>query len=187
MRVHLGPVGAIAEAGGEIAGRLRIIGQHGDAANAGGRDRVGQGRRSRQVDAHQLDDDPVGVLQPQHGFAEFARWPLDRDARGHGALQPFADAVLRHCKGDFRHLTQPGAPCGPVFPDQKGDQTAGAAGLIAIDQVQLFGILKPAGLLDQPQAQKAQIEIDIGLHPPGDGGDVVNAGGHAAASAASTR
>ena len=185
--VALGPVGAIAEAGGECRRRLGVVGQDGDAADAGGGRRVGQWRGRGQVDADQLDDDPVGILQAQHGFAEFPRRAFDRDMRGHGALQPVANALWRDGKGDLGDLTQPGAAGCAGLPDQEGDDTAGAAGGIAIEQVQLLGILVTAGLLDQPETQEADIEIDIVLHPPGDGGDVMDAGGHFPASRASTR
>lgn len=50
--------------------------------------------------------------------------------------------------------------------------------MVAVKEVQLPRILIAAGALDEPEAEKADIEIDIGLHVAGDQGDVVDAGGH---------
>jgi hypothetical protein len=61
----------------------------------------------------------------------------------------------------------PMRPGGAILPDQEGDDRAGRAKRIAIEQVQLFGILIAAGALDQPQAQKAQYR---NRHWPAPGG-----------------
>lgn len=143
-----------------------------------GGDGVGKGRGGEHVRAHQLDDNPVGGLQPQHRFAKLARWPLNRHLRHERASQPVADTGRRHGKGDFRGLAMPGAPARACLPDQKTDDAAGAGRSIALKQMQLRAIGVTGGLLDQPQAQKGLVEIRIGLNPRRDRRDMVDAAGH---------
>ena len=155
---------AIAEGPQECGG---LFGQPGpdrrgaDPGGGGGPARIGHGG------ADQLDDDAVGIAQPQHGFAPFAGRAFDAQPALHGPRQPVADARGGDRQGDFGHpaMAQPARRA--VLPDQETDQAAGEAGGIAIEQVQLCGILKPRGLLDQRQAQKAPPEIDIGLDVAG--------------------
>src|SRR5690606_4711574 len=72
-----------------------------------------------------------------------------------------------------------GAATARRFPDKEAEQRAGAAQAISIEQVQLFGVRIAGGLLHQPEAEEARIEIDIRLHIGGDAGDMMDAAGHA--------
>lgn len=177
----------IAEAVQEARHRLGIVGQDRHPPDPGRRGRIVKRRLGRHVEADQLHDDPVRVAQAQHALAHLLRGAADRHARPHRPRQPFAEAARRDGKGDLGDLPQTHAPCRPVLPHEKRHDRARAAQPVAVEQVKLLGVLVPAGLLDQPQAQKTRIEIHVLLDVAGQSGDVVDAGRHAAASRASTR
>ena len=71
-----------------------------------------------------------------------------------------------------------GASGRAVLPDQKRDERAGRAAFIAVEEMELAGVLVAARALHQAQAEEAEIEIDIRLHLAGDQGDVVKTARH---------
>lgn len=70
----------------------------------------------------------------------------------------------RHGKRHFRDLTDAGAATTGGFPDEEGQQRAGAAKPISIDEVQLLGVGEASRSLHEPETEKTDIEIDIGLN-----------------------
>ena len=165
----------VAEAGEEARGFLGRIGEEGYRAQRADALRA----RLGQVAADQLDDDAVGILEAQHGLAHFARWPFDRHAMGERAGEPIAHGGGGNGEGDLGDLAGADAARGPILPGEEGDEAAGGPLRIAIEQVKLGVVLEPAGALDEGEAEKADIEIDIGLYVGRDAGDVMDAARHA--------
>jgi hypothetical protein len=63
-----------------------------------------------------------------------------------------------------------------VLPGKEGEHRAGAAGLVAVIEVIGPGVVEVDRALDQPQAQRACIEIQVSQRVAGNGRDVVQAG-----------
>jgi len=135
-------------------------------------------RHGKARHADQLDDHPVGILQPERRLAHLFRRAQDFDVMRQRPCQPEADALGIDGECDLARLAVADAAGPAVLPDQEGDQCARIGGTVAIEQVQLRRVLIAAGLLDQPQPEKADIEVDIGLHLAGDERDVVDASAH---------
>ncbi|MPL88400.1 hypothetical protein SDC9_34420 [bioreactor metagenome] len=98
--------------------------------------------------------------------------------RGQRPGQPQADAVGGHGERDLARRAMARAARPAILPHEESDERAGRARGIAIEQVQLVRILEAAGALDQPQAEEARVEVDIRLNAAGEGGDVMETGGH---------
>src|SRR5213078_4658452 len=64
---------------------------------------------------------------------------------------------------------------GGVLPGEEGEDRAGMAGLVAIIEVVGAGIVEIDRLLDEPQAQRAGVKIEISQSVTGNGGNVVDA------------
>jgi hypothetical protein len=78
-------------------------------------------------------------------------------------------------------MTHP--PGRAILPGEESYQRSGRRAVVAVEQVELCRVLESSRALDQLQAEKADIEIDIGLDLPGDGRDVVKAARHVSRSA----
>src|SRR5690606_13064406 len=79
---------------------------------------------------------------------------------------------------DFADLPMADAPLGAVLPHQKSEKRSRCASAISVEQAELLGILESTSPLDDAQAQKANVEIDISLHCSGNEGDVVDSACH---------
>ncbi len=130
--------------------------------------------------AHELDDDAVRILQAQHRFAELLHGTSHRHIVAKRARQPEADRLRLYRKRDLRGLTEPDPSGRTILPRQERDQRAGAGCRVAVEEMKLVGVLVAGRPLDEPQAEKACIEIDVLLNFPGDRRDVMDATGHGA-------
>ena len=74
-----------------------------------------------KVDAYELDDDPVRILEPQDCLSEFSRRSLTRDARLDHPPHPFANAVLWNGKRNLTDLAMPDPTGCTILPDEERD------------------------------------------------------------------
>jgi hypothetical protein len=72
------------------------------------------------------------------------------------------------------HARARAAASGP-WELEPGQDRPGRAGLVAEVQVVGVGLVEVDGLLDEPQAQHARVEVDVRLRVSRDHGDVVEA------------
>lgn len=194
-RISLGADEPGEPCGGRLRGEAELAGEEGGALRRPLREqghapqpqdrlvgrhlRRGHGRARRsQRRAGDLDDDAVRIAQPQDRLAELGDRPLGTKTGRQRPGQPAADRGRGHREGDLRDLPVPDPPRRPVLPGEEGDERAGAAERIAIEEMQLGGILEAGRPLDEPEPEKAEVEIDIRLEAPGDQGDVVEAARH---------
>ena len=139
--------------------------------------RAALGRRT-----HQFQEQAVRIIKREHRFRKpFGNTPDLYPVRFQARL-PEGQRTFGYGKGDDAQLTiaDPAAHPGRA-PGEKGHDTAGIAGIIAI--VKMIGerIVKIDGLFDHAQPENAGIKIDILLGIAGHGSDVMDAvdfGGH---------
>ncbi len=91
--------------------------------------------------------------------------------------------ALRHAEDSLLRLADTKAAGRNMIPREECEDGAGRTGFVAEIEVIGAGIVEVHGLLHQPQAEDARIEIEIALRRTGDGGDVVDTvgvglGGH---------
>ena len=111
----------------------------------------------------------VGEQQPP-GLA------LDLDALAGEALAPEVERGLggdaMDDAGDHPGAGAAGRGAGVL---EERDVGAGGAVLVGVEEVVDAGVVLVDGLLDQPQAQHARVEVDVAGRVAGDQGDVVDA------------
>ncbi len=162
---------------------LRLLGQD------RGRTDAAHGMFCRNVTRHpcvigckiatdQLDDHAIWVAQAQHWLAKLLHRTFGLHMIAQCPLQPEANRRTINGKRNFADLTMTDTAFRTIFPDEESDQRAGRARAITIEEVQLLGIFKAASLLDDTQAKKACIEIDIGLNLARNEREVMDAAGH---------
>jgi hypothetical protein len=130
--------------------------------------------------AHELEAEPVGVLERDHGLAgapggEPPCRPRVRDAVRDQPLEPEADGGGRHGERGHGHLAGADAAARGAPPREEGEDRAGRAGRVAEVEVVGAGVVEVDGLLDQAQAEDAGVEVDGALGVAADRGDVVDA------------
>ncbi len=81
------------------------------------------------------------------------------------AMRPVTDRAFRHAEHGFLRLADAEPAGRHMLPREEGEDGAGRAGLITEIEVIGAGIVEVHGLLDQPQAERARVEVEIALAP----------------------
>jgi hypothetical protein len=125
----------------------------------------GAQRRVAVVGDHELEREAVRVGEAQRALAAL------------GARQTPGPEVQRGVRGhaELQHVDHPdaGAAAGGAGELEPREDRAGRAGLVAEVQVVGVGRVEVDGLLDQPQAERVRVEVDVGLGVARDHRDVV--------------
>src|SRR5262249_49032741 len=92
------------------------------------------------------------------------------------AQHPEIERLCGHCEGYGIDRAATVAPTIRQSEWKEGDERARLSGLIAIVEVIRTRIIEVDRLLDEPEAENARVEVDVGLRIDGNGRDVVNTG-----------
>ena len=90
-------------------------------------------------------------------------------------VRPVADGALRHPEHGLLGLADAEPARSGMLPREEGQDRAGLAGLVAVVEVVGAGIVEVDGLLDQAQAERAGVEVEVAAGRARDGRDVVDA------------
>src|SRR5207253_4355495 len=91
------------------------------------------------------------------------------------ALLPEVERLLgADAPHDPVHHAGAGAAAARVRILEEGDVAAGGAALVGVEEVVDGRVVLVDGLLDEPQAERARVELDVSGRVGGDAGDVVD-------------
>ena len=120
---------------------------------------------ARVVD-DELEREPLGIVE-QHA-AELAR--------AAGALGPEVERLLgADAEDDAVHHPVAGASGRRAGVLEEGDVGAGVAALVGVEEVVDGRVVLVDRLLDEPQPERAGVELDVARRVAGDARDVVDA------------
>ena len=80
-----------------------------------------------------------------------------------------------HAERRLLRLADAGPSRRHMRPGEEGQDRAGPPGLVAVVEVVGAGIVEVDGLLDEPQAERPGVEVDVAAGVAGDRRDVVDA------------
>jgi hypothetical protein len=125
--------------------------------------------------AHQGQTHPIGIGERQHRFAKALFQRLKGDALFDEAMRPVAERARRHPERGLLGLADPtAARCG-MLPREEGEDGAGMAGLVTVVEMVGAGIVKIDRLLDEPQAQRSGVKVEVSQRITGNCGDMMDA------------
>ena len=131
---------------------------------------VGDQRLVGRRDDGKLEVEAFGIAEAQAAFAA-----VDVDAFGREPVLPELDRVLRgDAEDDAMHHAAAGPPRARVWVLKEGEVAAGAPLLVSVEEVVDGRIVLVDRLLDEPQAEDADVEVDVARRVARDAGDVVN-------------
>ncbi len=137
------------------------------------RTRLGRGMRD------ELEHEPIGIAEGDHGFGLGAAPPLDRSLVRHAvpdeSLEPEPERARRDGERRDRHLPRPDAAASGAGPWEEGHDAPRRAHLVTEVEVVGAGIVEVHRALDEAQPEHPGIEVEVPLRIAGDRGDVVNA------------
>ena len=167
--------------GEDRGGRLRVVDQQRHAMEAA--DRVlggnvaapGLSRSRRPARRPSAKRMPSASRNVEHAFAE-ALLQRMRHALLDEAVRPVADRGRRNAERGLLRLADAEVARRGMLPGKEGQDGAGLALLVAIIKVIGARIVEIHGLLDQPQPERAGVEVQIAVGAARNGRDVMDAG-----------
>ena len=98
-----------------------------------------------------------------------------RDVLRREPLFPEVDGLVgADAEDDPVHHSGAGAPAAGVRVLEEGQVAPGASLLVGVEEVVDGRVVLVHGLLDEPQAEDADVEVDVSRRVAGDGRDVVD-------------
>jgi hypothetical protein len=132
---------------------------------------VGDQRVVGRLDDRELEVEALRIAEVEPALAAF-----DVDAFSGQPIVPELDRILGgNAEDDPVHHAAAGASRAGVRVLEEGQIAAGAALLVGVEEVVDGRVVLVDGLLDEPQAEHADVEVDVAWGVSGDAGDVVDA------------
>ena len=139
------------------------------------------------LDAGQRQPGPVLILECDRRRAEALRGRIVGDALLDQALGPVADRAFRNAEDGLLRLPDPEPARRRALPCEEGQDRARMAGRIAVVEVIGAGVVEIDRLLDQAQAKRPRVEIEVPARRACDARHMMDAARHASSSFASGR
>jgi hypothetical protein len=136
------------------------------------------GRALAALGAREREPGPVAVLERERGFAEPLDGRIMGDALFDEALGPVADRAFRNAEYGLLRFADSEPAGRRALPGEKGEDRARMAGRIAIVEVIGAGIVEIDRLLNQAQAERPGIEIEVAARRARDAGHMMDAARH---------
>ena len=137
------------------------------------------GRRGRDpfevVDRRDLESEPVRIAKSDHGTRETRERPVDVDAPLGEPNHPAVQGFSRHREGHGIDHAAAAAAAAGRHERKERENRAGMSRRVAVIEMIGAGVVEVDRLLDQSKAEKARVEVDIGLGVDGDCRHVVKA------------
>jgi len=131
---------------------------------------VGDQRLVGRLDDGELEVEPLGVAEAKPALAA-----VDVDAFRREPVVPELDRVRRgDAEDDAVHHAAAGTSRPGMRILEEGQVAAGAPLLVGVEEVVDGRIVLVDGLLHEPQAENADVEVDVAGRVAGDAGDVVD-------------
>ena len=166
--VRIAPVGAASrEEAHAVEAADRMLGRHARRRSTPARLDAGTPTSARRM--------PSGSLNVSTSRRSASR-RLVGDALLDEAVRPVADRAFRHAEHRLLRLPDAEPARARLLPGEEGQDRAGLAGLVAVIEVIGAWIVEVDGLLDQPQAERPGVEIEVPARGARDAGDVMDAG-----------
>src|SRR4051794_9322889 len=131
---------------------------------------VGRQRRVGRVGDHQLQPEPFGILEAQAPAVALRRSTFDP--------KPLGPELQRRVRSDAeprgRDHPVARAAAGRARIFEERDVGAGRAVLVRVEEVVDRRVVLVDGLLDHPQPEYPDVEVDVARSVTGDAGDVVD-------------
>jgi hypothetical protein len=129
----------------------------------------------RAGNADQRQAHAVRIGERQHGLAEALLQCLMRDALLDEAMGPVAQRPGGDPERGLLGLADAAATGRGILPREEGQDGAGISGLVAIIEMIGAGIVEVHRLLDEPQAQRPGVKVEVPQGVASDRGDMVDA------------
>ena len=115
--------------------------------------------------ADQRQPHAVRIAEGHDGLAEAPRRRVMRNAILDEAMRPVADRTFRHPEHRLLGLADAEPARRDMLPRKEREDRAGRAGLVAEIEMIGAGIVEIHGLLHEPEAERARVEVEIALAP----------------------
>jgi hypothetical protein len=93
-------------------------------------------------------------------------------------MRPIPNGAFRHAEDSLLRFADAELAWRGMFPREEGEDRAGLTCLVAVVQVVGAGIVEVDGFLDEPETERAGVEVEVAARGSSDRRHVMNAMGH---------